>query len=225
MASQAVPDPFFIVTEAEVNALTLYDQLQQLQLELALLRSQRSHHASADESPQVSGHNWAGKQTHLLEAKATLALRNSAVESVAAVQPTLNAAHQATQASIVEGGLLPTIEQRDKITVKAATICADLQTARGSLAGLEVENLHASQRNTALATEALELAEKTHSQTPENVESGQYKGNINILESKVDSSRRRWRVMKGAASAIVAGSGIDWVRDERLRDLVLDPPE
>lgn len=122
-------------------------------------------------------------------------------------------------------GLLPTIQQRDKITVKAATICADLQTARGSLAGLEVENLHASQRNTSLATKVLELAEITHSQTPESVESGQYKGSIDILESKVDSSRRRWRVMKGAASAIVAGSGIDWVRDERLRDLVLDPPE
>lgn len=53
-------------------------------------------------SLQLSGHDWAGKQTRLLEAKATLALRNSAVESVAAVHPTLNAVHQATQASVVE---------------------------------------------------------------------------------------------------------------------------
>jgi hypothetical protein len=100
-----------------------------------------------------------------------------------------------------------------------------MQTARGSLAKLQVEGLHVSQRNTRLATEALQLAEKTRGQTPTDLESGRYKGGIGILESKVDSSRRRWRVMKGAASAIVAGSGIDWVRDERLRALVLDPPE
>lgn len=46
MASHAVPGASLIVTEAEAGALALYDQLQQLQLELALLRSQRSHHAS-----------------------------------------------------------------------------------------------------------------------------------------------------------------------------------
>nr|5Z08_D Chain D, Cenp-H [Thermothielavioides terrestris NRRL 8126] len=44
-------------------------------------------------------------------------------------------------------------------------------------------------------------------------------------EAEMKSNRRRWRIMKGAASAIVAGSGIDWVRDERLRDLVLDLPD
>ena len=121
--------------------------------------------------------------------------------------------------------LLPTMQQRDVIAVKAAAMCVGLQTACDSLAKLQVEGLHVSQRNTKLATEALQLAEKTHGQTPTSVESGQYKGGVGILESKVDLSRRRWRVMKGAASAIVAGSGIDWVRDERLRDLVLDPPE
>jgi hypothetical protein len=150
-------------------------------------------------------------------------LRNSAVESVAAVQPTLNAAHQATQASVVEGDLLPTIQRRDVSAVKTAAACADFEAARGSLADLEIESLHATQRNTELATEALQLAERTHGQNPESVKSGQFKGGISILENKVDSSRRRWRVMKGAASAIVAGSGIDWVRDERLRELVLDP--
>lgn len=54
---------------------------------------------------------------------------------------------------------------------------------------------------------------------------GQLEGEIATLEHQVRASRQRWRVMKGAASAIVAGSGIEWVRDERLRDLVLDPPD
>jgi hypothetical protein len=44
----------------------------------------------------------AKDQTQLLEAKATLALRNSVVENVVAVQPTLKAVHRATHASPVE---------------------------------------------------------------------------------------------------------------------------
>ena len=44
----------------------------------------------------------ARDQTQLLEAKATLALRNSVVENVVTVQPTLKAVHRATHASPVE---------------------------------------------------------------------------------------------------------------------------
>jgi hypothetical protein len=102
-------------------------------------------------------------------------------------------------------------------------MCADLQTARRALADLEVEGLRASRRNTKLASEALQLAEKTHDQSPESAEGGRFKPDVAALETQVKSSRHRWRVMKGAASAIVAGSGVDWVRDERLRELVLDP--
>ncbi|KAK4032678.1 centromere protein H (CENP-H)-domain-containing protein [Parachaetomium inaequale] len=219
MASHSVPASTPLVfTEAEAGILALYDQLLQLQLELALLQSQQDHHASS-----VPGHDLAATQTRLLEAKATLALRNSVVESVAAVQPTLNAVHHMPQASVVERVLLPTIEQRDVTANKAATICADLQTARRSLADLEVEGLHASRRNTRLASEALQLAEKSHDQNPESVEGGRFKADVAVLEHQMKSSRHRWRVMKGAASAIVAGSGVDWVRDERLRELVLDP--
>lgn len=41
-------------------------------------------------------------QMQLLDAKATLSLRNSVVESAVAAQPTLNAVHRATHASPVE---------------------------------------------------------------------------------------------------------------------------
>ncbi len=40
------------LTEAEANVLVLFDQLEQLQLELALLGSQQSHHVAAGQSPQ-----------------------------------------------------------------------------------------------------------------------------------------------------------------------------
>lgn len=117
------------------------------------------------------------------------------------------------------------IEQRDITAIQAAATCSDLQTARRRLAQLEVEGLSASQRNLKLASEALQLAGRTHGQKPKSAAGRQFKDEIADLEGQVESSRRKWRVMKGAASAIVAGSGIEWVRDERLRGLVLDPPD
>jgi F0F1-type ATP synthase assembly protein I len=45
------------------------------------------------------------------------------------------------------------------------------------------------------------------------------------LEADVKASKQRWRVMKGVASGIIVGSGIDWVHDDELQDVVLDPEE
>lgn len=46
---------------------------------------------------------------------------------------------------------------------------------------------------------------------------------IKTLEERLRASKQRWRVIKATAAGIVAGSGVDWVADEELRDVVLDP--
>jgi hypothetical protein len=51
MAPRTVSEPYPSLSEAEAKVLALYDQLQQLQLELALFRSQQSHRASGQASP------------------------------------------------------------------------------------------------------------------------------------------------------------------------------
>lgn len=43
-ASTAIAAPFLPLTETEAGVLALYDRLQQLQFELALLDSRREHH-------------------------------------------------------------------------------------------------------------------------------------------------------------------------------------
>lgn len=52
--------------------------------------------------PRLTEGDLARYQDQLLEAKATLDLRNLVVENVVAVQPTLNAVHSATHASPAE---------------------------------------------------------------------------------------------------------------------------
>lgn len=42
------------------------------------------------------------------------------------------------------------------------------------------------------------------------------------LEADLRASRRKWRIMKGTASAAIVGSGVDWVRDGKLLGIVMD---
>ena len=121
--------------------------------------------------------------------------------------------------------MLASIQQRDATATKTAASCSDLHVARSRLAELEVKSLHVSHQNIKLASEVLQLAGRTPEHKARSVEGGPFGHEIGILEGQVKSSHQRWRVMKGAASAIVAGGGIEWARDERLKDLVLDPPD
>ena len=121
--------------------------------------------------------------------------------------------------------MLASIQRRDAAATKTAALCSDLQVARSRLAELEAKSLHISRQNIEPASETLQLAGRTLDQKAKSVEGGPFGHEIGILEGQVKSSHQRWRVMKGAASAIVAGSGIEWARDKRLKDLVLDPPD
>ncbi|KAH6625943.1 centromere protein H (CENP-H)-domain-containing protein [Chaetomium sp. MPI-SDFR-AT-0129] len=216
LASVTIP----VITEAEANVLALYDQLQQLELEAALLQSRQGHPLPRASLPP--GHDSSGNQTQVLEAKATLALRNSVVDNVVVVQPTLNAVHQATETSVVERALLPINQERDAAVTRTTKTCAELQTVRSRLAELEIQVLHVSHQNTKLASEALQLAGKMADQTLERGGNAKSQSELATLESQVKASQHRWRVMKGVTSAVVTGSGVDWAREEQFKELVLD---
>lgn len=200
--------------------MELYDKLHELHLEFALLKAQQEY--LSNELPGVDGVDIDEMQKHLLEAKAGLSLRNDVLKSVMSVQPLLRTIHNATYASPIERDLLPYIQQREIAAVEAAMHSSNSQQARGRLAELEVETRQISHQNVDLAAEVLRLAEKTHQNETATVDNERLKRETVSLEHELKTSRQRWKVMKGTASAIVAGSGIDWARNERLRDMVLD---
>ncbi|KAK4165848.1 centromere protein H (CENP-H)-domain-containing protein [Cladorrhinum sp. PSN259] len=217
MASDKPIYSLAMFSESEQDILELYDSVRELQLQLALLKA-RQQHTHNGTTPTES-------QEHLLDAKITFSLRESVIESVLTAPPTLKAVHHATHASPVEQDLLTYIEERDEIANSITKCCSDLQTARESLAAIEVERLRTSTRNVELASETLRLAGAIRGSKSTDVGDERLKRNLDSLENQVKTSRQRWRVMKGTASAVVAGSGIDWVRDGQLRALVLDPTD
>jgi hypothetical protein len=89
------------------------------------------------------------------------------------------------------------------------------------LTKVEAEHVIVARKNTELATKMIALAEEADTQK-EDIKDPSVRAQLEELEEALKVSRQRWRIMKGTASAVVAGSGIDWSRDAALRELVLD---
>ncbi|KAK3330282.1 centromere protein H (CENP-H)-domain-containing protein [Apodospora peruviana] len=206
-------------SETEQRVLQLYDSLQELQLELALLGAQQTP-LQVDSPRDVND-----SQMHLLEAKAALSLRNSVLEGVMMIQPLLEAIHNGTQTSPVERDISPCAQQRDMTAAEAAKQSSDLRQTQNHVTDLEVEAHQLGRLNVALASDVLRFAATDKAHEMEALDDVHLKRKMAELETEVKTSRQRWKVIKGATSAVVAGSGVDWVRDRRLRDMVLDPPD
>ncbi|KAL0469232.1 centromere protein H (CENP-H) domain-containing protein [Neurospora intermedia] len=245
--SAVVPDPNPRHSETEEEALALYDRLQELYIQIGLLQAQQD--LSDPQSPTFfTGHfDIDEARTQLLEAKATVELRNYIFESAVVVRPVLRAIHGGTEASPVERSvftvisfsisssniadvciakrdILPLIRQRDLISAEAAEQASASYQVRDHILDLELERLRAGQHNATLASELLRLSKTTGTHDVQVDGSTKLGRKLGKTKGELRVSRQKWKTIKGATSALVAGTGVDWARDERLRDLVLDPP-
>lgn len=151
-------------------------------------------------------------------------LRNTVVNSVLIANPILKGIHDSTYASPIEQDLPPWVEARDEAAHQVAKATAARRRLLDELTRVESETLRATRRNRELAAEMLRLAaEADDGRRGALTEEPAAKDQIEKLEARLAASRQKWRVMKGTASGIVAGSGVDWANDDELRDVVLDP--
>ncbi|KAK1828197.1 centromere protein H (CENP-H)-domain-containing protein [Podospora conica] len=208
-----------LVSETEQRVLEFHDRLQQLSLELALLKARREYLPDAEEAGQDTVDSL---QEEALSAKATVVLRDQVVENVWLVQPVLNAVHNATHASPIERDLSTYIQKREEAARDAARQDSEMQATTAAIDELDVLSRASNHHSAGLAAEILQLVEAAGRPSKHTAPSALIASQTAALEHEVKSSRQRWKIMKGTASAIVAGSGLDWVRDERLRDMVID---
>lgn len=78
-----------------------------------------------------------------------------------------------------------------------------------------------TKRNQELVRTLLELTSHD-SRWKEEIEDADLKAQLEELEADNKKRRARWETIKGIASAAVVSSGVDWARDDKLRELVLD---
>jgi hypothetical protein len=79
-----------------------------------------------------------------------------------------------------------------------------------------------ARKNAELAATMLALAEEADTKRKEDIDDPKARQQLDELEVKMKTGRQRWRIMKETASATIAGSGIDWARDPKLLEIVLD---
>ncbi|KAI1100721.1 centromere protein H (CENP-H)-domain-containing protein [Jackrogersella minutella] len=217
----SIPTPLLLSND-ERRILELHDRLQELQLEIALLRAKKDFDPST--SPLTEDGGIEAAQKALLDSRSRYVLRNQVVESVIAANPILQAVHNGTKASPIERDLLPVLEQRDQSSSTLAHQSTELRALLNEITEVESQSLRLGRENVDLASELLDLAEQTDRSKTEAVNTDPERAaEISRLEGQVKLSRQRWRVLKGTASAVVAGSGVDWSRNAELRDIVLDP--
>ncbi|TQV99746.1 hypothetical protein V2A60_005186 [Cordyceps javanica] len=212
---EAAREPPLPLSEDERQVLELYDRLQQMQLEIAIIKAQKAHQqAPADDSPEAL----AAAQEALLQARSRYKLRNDAVELVMMANPVLKAVHGSTNASPIDRDLLPYIVKRDDASVQVARSAAKAQETRDALTDVQVETLRVCRRNVNLTSRLFDLAAQLKERKAVDWDGGEE-------ALRVREEKRKWRAVKGAASGIVAGSGVDWASDEALREMVLDPED
>jgi hypothetical protein len=105
-----------LMTEQEKRTLEMYDRLEELQLEIALLKARgvlsqgmRSNGICCyvfllftDEPVEATEENIKAAEQDLLKAKALYQVRTNIVENVLMANPILKAVHAGTNASIIE---------------------------------------------------------------------------------------------------------------------------
>ncbi|EOO02469.1 hypothetical protein UCRPA7_2041 [Phaeoacremonium minimum UCRPA7] len=219
-ATSAQEDGPLLLSNTEKRVLELYDQLRDLQLQIALMKAQQDydepqHEVSEDDVKQA--------QDELLESSANYNLRNGVLDSVMIANPILKAVHNSTHASPIDRDLLPLVEERDLASVSVAQLSTELRGVLDRITEVESESLRVSRKNVELASEVLRLAEEANREKEDAIEDQHAKAEIERLERELKVSRQRWKVMKGTASAVIAGSGVDWASDAELREMVLDP--
>lgn len=67
----------------------------------------------------------------------------------------------------------------------------------------------------------LALADEANVQRKEDIEDFKLRRQLDELEGEMKLSRQKWRIMKETASATIAGSGVDWISDLKLRGIVM----
>ncbi|EKJ79766.1 hypothetical protein FPSE_00046 [Fusarium pseudograminearum CS3096] len=209
------------MSEDEEKILALYDRIQELRLEIAIINAQQSH--QSDDTALFTDEETQKAQSDLLETRAQYVLRNDVTEAVVTANPILKAVHSNAETAPIERELLPFIERRDEASVSVARQASQTNEVWKALTTAQSDTLRKSRENVTLAAELFELADqaKLKKRVPPN--NSKMIEEQERLEAEVNASKQKWRVMKGVAGGIIVGSGVDWVQDDELRDVVLDP--
>lgn len=118
--------------------------------------------------------------------------------------------------------LHPLIDKRDVLSIAHANLASRLTTIMNDLTIVEAQNIVSSRKNRASTATLLDLTASLQTERAEDVSNPNLRSQLQLLKEETKTSKARWRIMKSVTAAVIVGSGIDWSRNNDLRELVLD---
>ncbi|KAL9130880.1 MAG: hypothetical protein Q9217_001030 [Psora testacea] len=217
--------PFY---EIEGQILALWDQLNELKLEKALLDAQVE--PGEPQGNQILTDEEFVKELELAErqclnARTNYMLRQSVVEDTIIASPILNAIHAGSNATGTERTLQPLLNRRDVLGVVSTNLASSLSTTIKATSKMVAENLITMNKNRALVVSLINLTDRIKDRSDAVTQQPEVNTRLNDLREEAETAREQWRIMKNVVGAVIAGSGVDWAQDGTLIDLVLDPEE
>ena len=116
----------------------------------------------------------------------------------------------------------PLINRRDILSIASTNLISALQQIKANTTKIDAEHTAAVKKNRELAPDVIASAREVKAANDEAVATSGLTEQLEEAAEEVREGKRRWRIMKSVVAAVVAGSGIDWASDDRLRELVLD---
>jgi len=113
------------------------------------------------------------------------------------------------------------IDRRDTLGIAHTNLSSTMQSLVKETVMLEADNIRTMTRNRALVTTLLDLNENGQDLRNQVLQDSGARAQLDRLEGETATAKNRWRIMKSVVGAILVGSGMDWARDDSLRDLVL----
>ncbi|KAF2761002.1 hypothetical protein EJ05DRAFT_535868 [Pseudovirgaria hyperparasitica] len=213
-----------VLSERERQALSLWDQTEELRIESALLEMRLSGQIPepSNVSDDVLEQRLISVEREALAARSRYLLRNKIVHSVLVTDPVIKAVHGGPNTSTVERRLFPVINERDILSMIHGSLASQTVLTTSYVASAERDYAFLMQENRTIAQELLGLANDLKAQVPDEIQDAGLRKQAMEAQAELLSARKRWRVMKSVVAAMIVGSGINWADSEAMTALVLD---
>lgn len=118
---------------------------------------------------------------------------------------------------LVLRALFSLLERRDTLSSTHASLSHLLSTALAELGEAEREHIELREQNRELAVQAIERA-RIRQEEARKRQGPEYQAE----QENLRQMKKRWEVVSNITQQIITQSGVDWSRDDNLREIVLE---
>lgn len=113
------------------------------------------------------------------------------------------------------------MNRRDVLGIAQTNLSALLNSSLKAMTTAEAESIGALEENRKLTKSLLGVISQLKSQREAALHEADSGVLLDKLKYETRTAQRRWKIMKSFVSAVIVGSGVDWARNEELREAVV----